>query len=207
MEEVSKSGGRTILFVSHQLEAIKQLCTSAILFRNGKLTKADNTEDVISEYLNSGKDELKSQNFNSEKEIYISGFQVKPLMEKHLYPGFSYEFEIQVLNRSSQEEKLHIGIGVNDKFGARLFTLYSRFNDEAFTIERGINVIKCELDKLILKPDIYNVHIYLGNGFETTDYIPGSLSFEVEPYPFFSKMMPDSSHGPMLLQHKWRINE
>ena len=52
MEEVTKKQGRTILFVSHNMGAIKQLCTKSILIRKGEIIKSGNTEDVISYYLN-----------------------------------------------------------------------------------------------------------------------------------------------------------
>src|SRR4030095_10077881 len=53
MEEVSKSDGRTILFVSHNLSFISGLCNSAILLNNGSLVKSGKTSDVVSEYIGS----------------------------------------------------------------------------------------------------------------------------------------------------------
>lgn len=51
MGEVSKSG-RTILFVSHQLGAVTQLCDKAIWLQKGKLKLFDKTNSVINDYLN-----------------------------------------------------------------------------------------------------------------------------------------------------------
>lgn len=50
MEEVSKGQGRTVLFVSHNMEAIQSLCSSALLIANGKLRILDEAEAVIKEY-------------------------------------------------------------------------------------------------------------------------------------------------------------
>jgi lipopolysaccharide transport system ATP-binding protein len=52
MKDVSEKDGRTVLFVSHQLGSISQLCSSAVLMRNGVLVKHGNTEDVVNTYLN-----------------------------------------------------------------------------------------------------------------------------------------------------------
>ena len=49
MEEVSK-GGRTVLFVSHNMAAIKELCERTILLSKGNLYMAGATEEVISHY-------------------------------------------------------------------------------------------------------------------------------------------------------------
>ncbi len=50
MGDISQ-GGRTVLFVSHQLSMIKALCNKCILLDHGKLIKAGPTDDVIEEYV------------------------------------------------------------------------------------------------------------------------------------------------------------
>ncbi len=55
MDEITKKEGRTILFVSHNLSAIKSLCTKTILLEAGKITASGDTEKVINKYLASPK--------------------------------------------------------------------------------------------------------------------------------------------------------
>lgn len=50
MNEVSRSG-RTVIFVSHDMGAVQNLCTSSILLQNGKIVKKGITTDVIDHYL------------------------------------------------------------------------------------------------------------------------------------------------------------
>lgn len=52
MQDVSKSGGRTVLFVSHNLMVIQQLCKSSILMENGTIKKIGQSKDVVNYYLN-----------------------------------------------------------------------------------------------------------------------------------------------------------
>lgn len=54
MDEVTKGTGRTIIFVSHNMEAIKKLCTRSILLKNGQIVANGNTNDVIEQYLARG---------------------------------------------------------------------------------------------------------------------------------------------------------
>lgn len=54
MNEITRVGGRTILFVSHNMGAVQSLCTKCVLLENGKITKIGKTADVISYYI-SGK--------------------------------------------------------------------------------------------------------------------------------------------------------
>lgn len=59
MNDITKEEGRTILFVSHDMGAIKQLCNNCILLSGGKIDKIGNTNSVIDYYLNN------NQNFSS----------------------------------------------------------------------------------------------------------------------------------------------
>lgn len=54
MHDVSSAGGRTVLFVSHDLGAVQRLCTRCILLHQGKVDLIGPTADVISAYLNKG---------------------------------------------------------------------------------------------------------------------------------------------------------
>ena len=53
MQDVSK-GGRTVLFVSHNMAAVKGLCTRAILMQSGQLMMDGQIDGVIAEYLRAG---------------------------------------------------------------------------------------------------------------------------------------------------------
>lgn len=50
MQEVVQKSGRTILFVSHNLQALSQLCPKSILLENGRLVKQGNTTDILACY-------------------------------------------------------------------------------------------------------------------------------------------------------------
>ncbi|QQR88486.1 MAG: ABC transporter ATP-binding protein [Flavobacteriales bacterium] len=53
MEDVSK-GGRTILFVSHQMDAVQRLCNKGLLLEQGKVAASGSLHDVIHAYTSSG---------------------------------------------------------------------------------------------------------------------------------------------------------
>lgn len=50
MREVSSSGGRTVLFVSHNLPVVRQVCTRALLLQQGRLTANGSTHQVLNAY-------------------------------------------------------------------------------------------------------------------------------------------------------------
>jgi lipopolysaccharide transport system ATP-binding protein len=51
MEDISKSGGRTVLFVSHNMAMITRLCGKAVLLQNGSVAMIDSAEAVVSQYV------------------------------------------------------------------------------------------------------------------------------------------------------------
>lgn len=74
IEDVS-SNGRTVIFVSHNMSTIRQLCNSAILFKNGELQNIGEANHIVENYLKS----LDKSNGESEiffEEDYNKEFQV-----------------------------------------------------------------------------------------------------------------------------------
>ncbi len=51
MQDVSKGGKRTVLFVSHNMHSIRKLCNTCVLLQNGSVVVQGKTEDVISQYV------------------------------------------------------------------------------------------------------------------------------------------------------------
>lgn len=79
MEEVTKKTGRTILFVSHNMAAIQNLCKRTLLLEKGEIKKIGETEGVIKEYLQG---DLKREAFkvykpNKNKQAQILKVVVK----------------------------------------------------------------------------------------------------------------------------------
>jgi lipopolysaccharide transport system ATP-binding protein len=65
MQDISKSGGRTVLFVSHNMAAVKSLCTKGIVMENGQVSFNGNCEDAILFYQSIGA-ESEETNWNGE---------------------------------------------------------------------------------------------------------------------------------------------
>jgi len=68
MDEVSKSQGRTILFVSHNMASVKSLCNKSVVLSNGQLLYSGDTDPGISAYLQSCREELD----HGEKLLHFS---------------------------------------------------------------------------------------------------------------------------------------
>ncbi len=91
MQDVSKGEGRTVLFVSHNMASIRQLCKTGVLLENGKLRSTGKINSIVDEYLeiNSFK-EVDNNNLFFEdidkaignENIKIKSFNIEPLGNK-----------------------------------------------------------------------------------------------------------------------------
>lgn len=54
MKDVSQGGGRTVLFVSHNMASIKKLCHTGILLKNGMIETSGKIHDVVDKYMQDG---------------------------------------------------------------------------------------------------------------------------------------------------------
>ncbi len=95
MQDISKGQGRTVLFVSHNMAAVKSLCTRGIVLENGKVKFDGSIEESLAIY------QKKSENISnyfidySNKEIYIK--EVKIISDSNNFNSdetISFSFEI-----------------------------------------------------------------------------------------------------------------
>jgi homopolymeric O-antigen transport system ATP-binding protein len=103
MEDVSKAQGRTVLFVSHNIDAIETLCINSILLSNGKLIEKGITKDLICNYLSS------TENIPEFKPILLSkNFRLEEfsLLQNIIITGSSLKFKIRIKKLSDTEINL-----------------------------------------------------------------------------------------------------
>jgi lipopolysaccharide transport system ATP-binding protein len=74
MGEVSKGEGRTVLFVSHNMGAIKNLCNSSIYLESGVSKYFNSVDESLKHYNNSGIDELFYENSKGTENYLFSAF-------------------------------------------------------------------------------------------------------------------------------------
>lgn len=128
MEDVGKEG-RTVLFVSHQIGMITQLCTKALILNKGFVVQQGSTEDIVSFYIKSlalGEDNnfVRTELLNTGKSIIVSG--AKTVNNSGFATGvFNYSEPIYLEITYKVHEKLNdvlLGIAVKDKIGRKVFT-------------------------------------------------------------------------------------
>lgn len=74
MKDISEGGGRTILFVSHNMGAISSLCERTMLLRNGEIQKEGKTSDIVSFYYNNGAESFSFIDYSKLKHSFKDGY-------------------------------------------------------------------------------------------------------------------------------------
>ena len=205
MEDISKNQGRTVLFVSHNMDIISSLCKNGVLLSNGQCIESGAINEVIKKYLNINS-VVNTIVPNSSKEAFISDFYLSEKNNYNTHSESSACFTIEIESKVDTK-KVQVGIGINDIYGYRLVTPFTMHFDKKIELKKGLNSIKCVIDKLPLKPNLYNVEIYLGDGYSVFDYQKNDLQFEVLPNSKSDYLVyPNSSQGSFLISQEWQIN-
>lgn len=89
MQDVSKGGGRTVLFVSHNMGSVRRLCNNGIILNNGTLEAIGSIEKIVDKYIKGSTKKtsrIVSWENNKKKPISITGLRVKAdnKTEEHL---------------------------------------------------------------------------------------------------------------------------
>lgn len=203
MDEVNKGEGRTVLFVSHNLQSIGSICSKAMLLSKGILNAFSVVEDVIDIYENENRRKVDTiQLFSENKQAWIADFSIT---NQDLETVRTFETCLITIKIESQREinNVFIGIGINNSLDVRLFTLFSRFSMTSYKLCKGINEFACTLKSLPLKPGLYKAEIFVGNDHETLDYYNHPLVFEVSHPKQYNKLLPDSSQGIFCVEEYW----
>jgi lipopolysaccharide transport system ATP-binding protein len=206
MDEVSRNEGRTVLFVSHDMRAIQRLCGKLIYLKDGRLDFHGAVEEGINVYGGSmrlpanERNHLFANRDNGNKKAWISGFDVRQADDnKALLVNI-------FIDAAERIEKAEIAAGINDPLGTRIITLHSGFMDRQFTLEKGTNEFNCMVNDLVLKPGSYTLAIFLGNKYETLDYLDNPVDFELKDHSFYpGGIVPDSSQGYLMADHSWTL--
>ncbi len=122
--------GRTVLFVSHQMGTVTQLCSKVFILEAGKITKEGDTKETISAYiqkLNSNESNrfvTKSSTKNKEKKTYFTAVETVDNLGTNK-AEFSHTDEIGLKVNILVEkwiENLFLGVVVKDIQGRKIFT-------------------------------------------------------------------------------------
>lgn len=118
MEEISKEYGRTVIFVSHNMGSIINLCKKTILLDNGRCVLYADSAKVVSKYLSStGQKErgiFTRNNFNSAKDLITSAELLDSKMKRANSFQYGEDFYIKLKTNSVLKQKFGVEIRIKN---------------------------------------------------------------------------------------------
>jgi lipopolysaccharide transport system ATP-binding protein len=218
MREVTEKSSRTIIFVSHNMASIRNLCNRCIWLNHGKIEMIGNSEKVISEYLQSEPD-IEINSFNDLRQI-ISDLPEDPIFKLikielsqdgrsvlgNIVNGLPLEIKIKYQVRKSTAG-LRVFVNLLDLDDNLIFrTFHDEKGNEVPTMEPGeysstaiipANVFGPIDYKLCINAGIYNVRNLLPHGGICIPFKVGLTSDYNRAYSN------DSFRGKLALSIKW----
>jgi lipopolysaccharide transport system ATP-binding protein len=177
MHDVSAQHGRTVLFVSHNMGAVQQLCSRAIVLHNGQVSFNGSTEDAVASYLGSILAQCDVQFATDERRPSITAAQVN---EDALLVG---DLVVDIAFKSPFPLNPPVpGLVVTSNLGVPLFGSNPRFHRQDYSVKRlQQGVIRVEVRSLPLAPGNYRLSLWLGDWQTDYDQKPDALSFNFKP--------------------------
>lgn len=209
MENVA-GNGRTVLFVSHNMEAVDALCGRCVLLKNGNIIYDGNTREGISQYLQAGSSEqlyILEKQFKSDKSFYISKASIKDCNGDVLKNPFTTEKEAYLeLEVESNRDitQAHISYELFNEMNVRILRSdVTDFDRKIGSFKKGTNYIRVKLCSHLLSSGSYYINFHLGDliSFEN-DHKQNLLAFQV----FTPSFMKPQNRGLIQEVYKWQIN-
>jgi lipopolysaccharide transport system ATP-binding protein len=161
--------GRTILFVSHDMGAVRRLCRRSILLEKGRVTAAGLSEDVVPTYLGAETSLFRpgvERDLSAAARVCGSGdARFTRVMcggedGMPIVPGGPLRFEVEIRCESRLSVD-SLGIWLTDRSGLRLINADTISLGHILTLEPGYNRIALQIDRLPLNPGTYGVNLWL----------------------------------------------
>ncbi|HEY5370602.1 MAG TPA: ABC transporter ATP-binding protein [Hanamia sp.] len=214
MKEVSGKEGRTVLFVSHNMAAVTNLCDSGMLLKNGKITIISDIENTIRQYqLANQENSIDLTNYNNRKgsgDCRVSRIDI--LTENNVQSsvqklGEKISFELTIKNFTENILKgIRIIIGVYNLNDEGYLRFDTNTTNTLINISSENTKVVCKLNEhLNIKPDLYSMNIAIFKDDQMLDYVQGASKFSIENYDYYGtgKTIQDPELSKVFYKHTW----
>ncbi len=211
MKDVA-GNGRTVLFVSHNMAAVRELCTRALLFEGGQIAMEDNAPDVVEEYLRMSQIAPSTRlRLEDLPRVGSDGSRLRLLSVEFnsgdaIQHGEPLEAIIECAVNVSTRDVV-VGFGFASLDGVRLISFDSDIHGPRINASPGRIAIRFRCDRLDLQPGRYRLQIGARSGQRSMlDLLSDGLEIEVLPGPNTPSVMIGQRSG-VRVPSQWEWEE
>jgi lipopolysaccharide transport system ATP-binding protein len=170
MKEVSEGGGRTVLFVSHNMASINALCTSVIFMGNGTIKEIGETGNIIKRYLtdsNINSNERIFQYSHAEFELNKISVINKHSLDSTIYRDQDIIFKFN-FNNKSYNGQTYFNLKFKNEIGEYFLTTTS--SQANIKLELGLHEISMVIPNGFFNDGSYMLELIVINYAESNGY-------------------------------------
>jgi homopolymeric O-antigen transport system ATP-binding protein len=211
-------GGRTVLFVSHNMGAVNALCRSAMRFERGRLVDRGTVEDVTSKFLaeqlahgdgSGGAGYRIDERVLARQEAGELGIERVELANPRRpdgWPATGDPFLVRIGYRTARRVAAPwFTVQIEDPYGTRILELRSRAQgDGAIDALHPRGCVELELAALPLVGGRYTLSVGCGRGRSHAIQLEHVAEFHVWPADVYGSGVPvEQPHGLVIAPHRW----
>jgi lipopolysaccharide transport system ATP-binding protein len=166
------AAGRTVVFVSHNMDAVLRLCSRALLLERGRVAKSGNSADVVVEYLARGGTTARPNSWIDLSDATRSGsgearfsrvrYSVPDDPASVPRPGGPISFDVEIA-ASAALSVASLAVTVRSQTGMILISPDIIEKGQALSLPPGRCRVRFDLDALHLNAGIYSVSLWMGH--------------------------------------------
>jgi lipopolysaccharide transport system ATP-binding protein len=185
MQQVATGEGRTILFVSHHMPAVRRLCQRCVVLKKGVASPLMDVEAAIDVYNSEFRLGESSHAIDTAKlpRGHGRGKQVRIIRVDALGdPALSYGMPLHLqvtVEATDTVQDAMVGVGFDTMDGGRVLTIDSDTNSSPVTLKPGRHVFDLKLPYLPLHPAQYFLNVAIASGAHYHDVFPRVAVWEV----------------------------
>jgi lipopolysaccharide transport system ATP-binding protein len=205
MDEVAK-GGRTVLFVSHNMGAVESLCSKGILMKDGKTNHFGTTTSTIDHYMSSNSITANYyKNINPRSDSDILSISIQNSINNRS-STFKFNEDITInFNLQVSEKHLNavLGVRIKDQHERNIFT--TQFNLKENHFNAGKHVLEVVIPKNILVPNNYIVIVGFHVPNQEIIRLLENIAFQIEETGTDFYQYAGKDYGCVFIDCKWKI--
>ncbi len=204
--------GRTVLFVSHNMAAIQQLCKNAFLLQNGKIIGSGLSEEVVNQYLNQFSHQTKdiydvnNPDRKGNHSIFITDGRIVDHTGKEtksIVAGKPITFEFDYQNNNNKE-KTEISMTIFNSKGIAVTNTSTVLTVGEIEELGNKGTFKCVIERTPFPLGDYRIAIALHDTSGYADYMSNALFFTVDSSAFYKNFkIPSSKYCTVMVEHHW----
>ena len=205
MKDVS-SEGRTVLFVSHNMAAVKELCNVGLFLQNGQVNSMGSMQEIIQNYVTQNLATKLVAETTVDKEKFPLAQIVKSWISMYsnrnvisVDTDFEIVFEIEI---HESDLELNLSMTIESALGQTVFNTLS----ESFITKKGRKTAVCQIPKDLLNNGLFFVTIVLTRDRSTAiQLLQEVLTFEVLDNRENEAWFGDISHHLIRPKLNWEL--